>query len=401
MRHAALSGLNCRVPREAPAVERPPANRVNVFEIAQPMATILIVDSPRSGPDALMDSLGRFGHRVLQASSGEMALRIARAESPDLVLTDERLPDMDGCQLIMRLRAEPGTARRQVVFQVHSGDAQGREQARACGADHVITRPDGPDALVRAIDEALASRSPAPLPVPGADGALRPLVGRLRHKVTELETLTSRMSERMEETQRQLDAARAALEQEVKKRIWAERELTQANMLLRDRAVRDPLTGLHNRGYLEESLAREESRARRTGQPLGVMMIDIDHFKQCNDTFGHAAGDAALRAVSHYVLSLTRGEDIFCRYGGEEFVLVMVNSSARGVWERAETLCSGVRALRVEHEGRVIGPITLSIGIGMIPDHAEKGQAAMLVADAALYRAKQEGRDRVVMGSKA
>jgi diguanylate cyclase (GGDEF)-like protein len=401
MRHAALSGLDCRVPREAPAVERPPANRVNVFEIAQPMATILIVDSPRSGPDALMDSLGRFGHRVLQASSGEMALRIARAESPDLVLTDERLPDMDGCQLIMRLRAEPGTARRQVVFQVHSGDAQGREQARACGADHVITRPDGPDALVRAIDEALASRSPAPLPVPGADGALRPLVGRLRHKVTELETLTSRMSERMEETQRQLDAARAALEQEVKKRIWAERELTQANMLLRDRAVRDPLTGLHNRGYLEESLAREESRARRTGQPLGVMMIDIDHFKQCNDTFGHAAGDAVLRAVSHYVLSLTRGEDIFCRYGGEEFVLVMVNSSARGVWERAETLCSGVRALRVEHEGRVIGPITLSIGIGMIPDHAEKGQAAMLVADAALYRAKQEGRDRVVMGSKA
>jgi CheY-like chemotaxis protein len=198
MRHAALSGLDCRVPREAPAVERPPANRVNVFEIAQPMATILIVDSPRSGPDALMDSLGRFGHRVLQASSGEMALRIARAESPDLVLTDERLPDMDGCQLIMRLRAEPGTARRQVVFQVHSGDAQGREQARACGADHVITRPDGPDALVRAIDEALASRSPAPLPVPGADGALRPLVGRLRHKVTELETLTSRMSERME-----------------------------------------------------------------------------------------------------------------------------------------------------------------------------------------------------------
>jgi diguanylate cyclase (GGDEF)-like protein len=226
-------------------------------------------------------------------------------------------------------------------------------------------------------------------------------VGRLRHKVTELETLTSRMSERMEETQRQLDAARAALEQEVKKRIWAERELTQANMLLRDRAVRDPLTGLHNRGYLEESLAREESRARRTGQPLGVMMIDIDHFKQCNDTFGHAAGDAVLRTVSHYVLSLTRGEDIFCRYGGEEFVLVMVNSSARGVWERAETLCSGVRALRVEHEGRIIGPITLSIGIGMIPDHAEKGQAAMLVADAALYRAKQEGRDRVVMGSKA
>ena len=365
------------------------------------MATILIVDSPRSDPRPLMDSLGRFGHRVLQASSGEMALRIARAESPDVVLTDERLADMDGCQLVMRLRAEPGTAPRQVVFQVQPGDAQAGAQARACGADHVIARPDGPDALVRVIDEALSARSPAPQPPgPEAAGPLRPLLGRLRHKVAELEALTSRMSERMEDTQRQLDAARAALEQEVKKRIWAEKELTQANLQLRDRAVRDPLTGLHNRGYLEESLVREESRARRAGQPLGVMMIDIDHFKQCNDTFGHAAGDAVLRAVSHYVLSLTRGEDIFCRYGGEEFVLVMVNSSARGVWERAETLCSGVRGLRVEHEGRVIGPITLSIGIGMIPDHAEKGHAALRVADAALYRAKQEGRDRVVMGSR-
>jgi len=366
------------------------------------MATILIVDSPRSDPRPLMDSLGRFGHRVLQASSGEMALRIARTESPDIVLTEDRLPDMDGCQLVMRLRAEAGTARGRVVFQVQGGDLRATEQARACGADHVITRPNAPDALVKVIDKALSERRTFPEPRGAeAGGPLRPLLGRLRHKVTELEALTSRMSERMEETQRQLDVARAALEQEVKKRIWAERELTQANLLLRDRAVRDPLTGLHNRGYLEESLLREESRARRTGQPLGVMMIDIDHFKQCNDTFGHAAGDAVLRAVSQYVLSLTRGEDIFCRYGGEEFVLVMVNSTARGVWERAETLCSGVRALRVEHEGRIIGPITLSIGIGMIPDHAEKGHAALLVADAALYRAKEEGRDRVVMGSKA
>jgi diguanylate cyclase (GGDEF)-like protein len=370
------------------------------------MATILIVDSPRSDPGPLMDSLGRFGHRVLQASSGEMALRIARAESPDVVVADERLPDMDGCQLVMRLRAEPGAGPRRVVLQVRPGDAEAREQARACGVDHVVTRPaapDSPDAVVKVIDEALATRPARLRPplVPEAGAPPRPLVGRLRHKVAELEALTSRMSERMDEMRQQLAAARGALEQEVKKRIWAEKELTQANLLLRDRAVRDPLTGLHNRGYLEESLVREESRARRTGQPLGVMMIDIDHFKQCNDTFGHAAGDAVLRAVSQYVLSLTRGEDIFCRYGGEEFVLVMVNSSARGISERAETLCSGVRQLRVEHEGRVIGPITLSIGIAKIPDHAPKGQAALLVADAALYRAKQEGRNRVVMGGRA
>ena len=368
------------------------------------MATILVVDSRSADRAPLIDLLGRHGHRVLEAGSGESALQIARSEKPDLVLTDVLLPDMGGRQLVERLRAEPGTPH--VVFRSAQRNAEASEQARACGVDHVVSRPDGPDALIGVIDAALSAmhRRPAPESSPAAapDGAaLQPLVGRLRHKVAELENLAAQMSERMEQYLVQLEAARAALEQEVNKRIWAEKELTQANLLLRDRAVRDALTGLHNRGYFEESLVREESRARRSGQPLGVMMIDIDHFKRCNDTFGHAAGDAVLRAVSHYVLSLTRGEDIFCRYGGEEFVLVMVNTSARGVWERAEMLRAGVRSLAIEHEGRAIGPITLSIGIGMVPDHAERGHAALRVADAALYRAKQEGRDRVVMGTPA
>jgi len=153
---------------------------------------------------------------------------------------------------------------------------------------------------------------------------------------------------------------------------------------------------VHNRGYLEESLAREEARARRSGLPLGVMMIDIDHFKRINDTYGHPAGDAVLRAVGQYVMALTRGEDIFCRYGGEEFVLIMIDTTARAVWERAEALRAGVQALAIEHDGRTIGPITLSIGVAMIPDHARDGQAALKAADAALYRAKQGGRNRVV-----
>ncbi len=370
------------------------------------MATILVVDSRSADRKPLIDLLGRRGHRVLEAGSGEKALQLARVEKPDLVLSDVLLPDMGGCQLAERLRAEPGESPPQVVFWSAQRSPEAREQALACGVDHLVlvSHPDRPDALMSVIDAALSAprRTAAERFAPAAapdGGARQPLVGRLRHQVTELESLATQMSERMEHYLVQLEAARAALEQEVEKRIWAERELTQANLLLRDRAVRDALTGLHNRGYLEESLVREESRARRSGQPLGVMMIDIDHFKQCNDTFGHAAGDTVLRAVSHYVLSLTRGEDIFCRYGGEEFVLVMVNTPARGVWERAEMLRAGVRSLAIEHEGRTIGPITLSIGIGMVPDHAEKGHAALLVADAALYRAKEGGRDRVFMGT--
>jgi diguanylate cyclase (GGDEF)-like protein len=178
--------------------------------------------------------------------------------------------------------------------------------------------------------------------------------------------------------------------------LWAEQELTQANLRLQDKAIRDALTGLYNRGYLEESLDRESSRARRSDQPFGVMMIDIDHFKRCNDTFGHAAGDAVLRTVGQYLLSLARGEDIPCRYGGEELVLVMAHASPATVRERAERLRLGVQELEIECDGRSVGPITLSVGIAMFPDHGENGQAVLQAADAAMYRAKQAGRNCVV-----
>jgi diguanylate cyclase (GGDEF)-like protein len=182
--------------------------------------------------------------------------------------------------------------------------------------------------------------------------------------------------------------------------LWAERELTQANLRLHDKAVRDALTGLYNRGYLEESLDREESRARRSNQSLGVMMIDIDHFKRCNDTFGHAAGDAVLRAVAQHMLSLARGEDILCRYGGEEFALVMAHASPATMLERAEKICLGVQNLEIECDGRRVGPVTLSVGIAIFPDHGASGQAVLQAADAALYRAKAAGRNCVVMANE-
>jgi diguanylate cyclase (GGDEF)-like protein len=142
---------------------------------------------------------------------------------------------------------------------------------------------------------------------------------------------------------------------------------------------------------------RELHRARRGGERLGVMMIDIDHFKRCNDTFGHAAGDAVLSAVAKYMLSLVRGEDMLCRYGGEEFVLVQAKASAEAVMQRAERFREGTRSLDIVHDGRGIGPVTLSIGIAMFPDHAATSEALLQVADVALYRAKGSGRNRVVM----
>src|SRR6185436_1169792 len=129
---------------------------------------------------------------------------------------------------------------------------------------------------------------------------------------------------------------------EVSKRLLAEEQLTRANRRLHEQAMRDPLTGLYNRRHLLDSFERELHRARRGGERLGVMMIDIDYFKRWNDTYGHAAGDAVLRTVAKYMLSLIRGEDILCRYGGEEFVLVQAKASADAVLQRAEKFREGV-----------------------------------------------------------
>lgn len=203
---------------------------------------------------------------------------------------------------------------------------------------------------------------------------------------------------RLAECDARLEVARIALDLEIKKRILAEQELMQANRLLQEQAMRDVVTGLHNRRYLEESLAREESRARRTGQPMAVMMIDVDHFKAFNDTLGHAAGDNVLRAVGRCMASLTRGEDIATRYGGDEFALVMAQATQQAVWQRAEALRQSVRKLEIGGDGQQLGPVTLSVGIAMFPDHGENGQAVLQAADAALFRSKQAGRNRVVMG---
>ena len=168
--------------------------------------------------------------------------------------------------------------------------------------------------------------------------------------------------------------------------------------VLRGQSVRDPLTGLFNRRYMEESLERELRRAMRTEASVAVLMIDLDHFKQFNDTFGHQGGDALLRAFGEFVRQGTRGQDVACRFGGEEFVIILSSASIDAACKRAEYLREGLKELKVEYAGQVLGKITLSIGISAYPVHATTTDELLRVADQALYRAKQEGRDRVVVG---
>jgi diguanylate cyclase (GGDEF)-like protein len=167
---------------------------------------------------------------------------------------------------------------------------------------------------------------------------------------------------------------------------------------LHTQAVTDPLTRLLNRRYLSEFLPREVIRARRSGTSLAVLMIDLDHFKRFNDEFGHEAGDLVLREAGHLLMGHIRGSDIACRYGGEEFVLVLPDTTLEGAQRRAEEIRAAVRELKLALRGKQLGQITVSIGVGLLPDHVANPEALVRVADEAMYASKKAGRDRVMIG---
>ncbi|MBF0095830.1 MAG: diguanylate cyclase [Magnetococcales bacterium] len=178
-------------------------------------------------------------------------------------------------------------------------------------------------------------------------------------------------------------------------------ELSLANLRMRERlkdqAVRDVLTGLFNRRYLDETLPRELSRAARAQQPLSVAMVDVDHFKRFNDTFGHDAGDAVLREVARLLRDRLRKSDIACRYGGEEMTVVLPGLEILAARERMERIRQELQALQVAHAGVALGTITVSIGIAEFPRHGNQMEELLRKADAALYLAKQSGRNRVLL----
>jgi diguanylate cyclase (GGDEF)-like protein/PAS domain S-box-containing protein len=179
--------------------------------------------------------------------------------------------------------------------------------------------------------------------------------------------------------------------------------LSIANLRLREalrtQSVRDALTGLYNRRYLEELLDRELRRAARAAQSLGLLMIDLDHFKNFNDTYGHDAGDAVLRETGLFLAKGIRAEDFVCRFGGEEFVVVLPTADLEASRARAEKLRSKMRELTILYQGKSLGIVTISVGVAAFPTHGTSPKELMAAADAALYEAKRGGRDQVVAAS--
>jgi len=181
--------------------------------------------------------------------------------------------------------------------------------------------------------------------------------------------------------------------------------LTVSNLDLREalhlQATRDSLTGLYNRRYMEESLDREFHRARRRERPLSVMMLDIDHFKRYNDNFGHAAGDDALRLVGETLLASVRAEDLACRYGGEEFLLILPECPLAQAGVRAEQIRARLKELYLERAGELPDVVTVSIGVAAFQATTDSIDLLIKFADDALYQAKHNGRDRIAIARPA
>jgi diguanylate cyclase (GGDEF)-like protein len=164
---------------------------------------------------------------------------------------------------------------------------------------------------------------------------------------------------------------------------------------LRNRALRDALTGLYNRRFLEEALAVEQRRALRRGISVGVLMLDIDHFKRFNDSHGHDAGDILLRGIGALLRRAVREGDMPCRYGGEEFVVILPGADLAGSRQRAEALRTAIAQWQPERDGQPLGPVTVSIGVAALPLHGKEWPEVLKAADQALYASKHAGRNRV------
>jgi two-component system cell cycle response regulator len=294
---------------------------------------VLVVHGSSSSATALAKVLGREPLTVDVVQDATSALEYVLRAAADLVLLDLELPGTDGIEVLKRVRASPSHRYLPVIMISARDDRQRRLDAFRCGADDFILDPWDDDELMARVHRMLA----------------------LRRRVDQL--------------------------------LLRSAELHQLS-------ITDGLTQLHNHRFFQDRLREEFRRAQRYDDPLSLVILDIDHFKQINDTHGHPAGDQVLLDVAHCIQVNVRDTDLVARYGGEEFAVILPKTHLAGALTVAERIWRSIGALVTGPAGSV--HVTASLGLSGYPNRAV-GSAEQLVrtADQALYRAKKEGRNKI------
>jgi len=310
---------------------------------------VLVVEDTVTSATLICQMLAKMGLETVRARNGGEGLEAFRRERPDLVLLDVIMPDMDGYEVARRIReSERGVDWTPIIFLSARANDEDLANGIAAGGDDYLIKPVSEIVLRAKID------------------AMRRIVAMR----SELVQLTHRLDE-------------------------ANRELERLNAI-------DGLTGVANRRRFDEMLRHEWRRAARSAQPLSLLFIDVDAFKQFNDGYGHVAGDECLRDLARLLSStLRRSPDLVARYGGEEFAVILPETDAAGAAAVADGLVAAVREAAIPHEFSEVAPIlTISVGVATArPQPGHDADCEMLVeaADEALYKAKGAGRNRVVV----
>lgn len=333
---------------------------------------VLIVDDD-ADILTMLHTVLRRDYDVLVASDGGEALSVLAQTAVDAVVADHMMPGMTGVDLL--------------------NEAQAR---RPSAARILVTASDRVSVVMEAINQARVHRFLSkPLRLTELPGLV---AGAIREAGLEAEN--ERLVAELSAKNAELENANERLESEVDART---QELQKAVAELEQLALRDGLTGLYNHRYFQESLEAELARARRQSEALGLLFIDVDHFKQYNDRNGHPAGDRLLKRLAAELLGRrestlhrpSRLSDIAARYGGEEFVLVLPSTDREGCLARAERLLRAISEYPFEHrESQPLGHVSVSIGVACYPAHAADKAGLIAKADAMLYQAKNKGRNR-------
>jgi diguanylate cyclase (GGDEF)-like protein len=308
---------------------------------------ILAVDDSTLDLRLLTKLLVGAGHEVATASNGTEALRLAIENPPQLIVTDWVMPELDGLALCKALRSAEIAQQMYIILLTGREDEENVVEAFEAGADDYVVKPFSP----------------------------RTLKARIR------------AAQRILRLQEEVDADKEEI------RRYAA-ELSIANRKLKQAALTDILTDLPNRRHAMDRLEQEWASARRHGRPLTCMVLDIDHFKQVNDTCGHDVGDRVLQETAGVLRSLVRKEDVLCRFGGEEFLLILAGTELEGAAALARRLCAGVAGHEIAAPG-FKGAVRVSIGVAILTGEMASPQEFLKAADNALYAAKRGGRNRV------